>query len=160
MKRWIPQPMLSIVLCVIWVMLSNEVAVGPVLVGAVLGLMLPHVTRAFWPGVRIQKPWTVVRYLAVFLWDVIVANLQVAVLVLGPKNRLKPAFIEYPLQLTHIWAIIVLGCTISLTPGTVTVDVDMTRRRLLIHCLNVPDPSDVVERIRKRYENPLMEIFP
>ncbi|MGQ9668738.1 MAG: Na+/H+ antiporter subunit E [Desulfosoma sp.] len=160
MKRWVPHPILSIVLCVVWVLLSNEVAVGSVLVGAVLGLILPHVTRALWPGVRIQKPRSIVRYLAVFLFDVIVANLQVAVLVLGPENRRKPAFIEYPLQLTDEWAIIVLGCTISVTPGTVTVDVDMTRRRLLIHCVNVPDPSDVVERIRKRYDNPLMEIFP
>ncbi|WP_448383691.1 Na+/H+ antiporter subunit E [Desulfosoma sp.] len=159
MRRWVPQPLLTLVLCATWVLLSNELAVGPVVVGAVLGLVLPHVTRAFWPGVRLRRPMTIARYVAAFLWDLVVANLHVAVLVLGPKKRLKPAFIEYPLHLTHEWAVIVLACTISLTPGTVSVDVDTARRRLLIHCLNVPEPSALVQRVRERYENPLKEIF-
>ncbi len=160
MRRWVPQPLLSLALCAAWVLLSNDVGAAETAAGVVLGLTVPHVTRAFWPGVRVRRPLKIVRYLAVLLWDVAVANLQVAALVLGPKRRMKPAFVTFPLELTNEFAVIVLACTISLTPGTVTVDVDLARRRLLIHCLNAPDPPALVRRVRETYEMPLREIFP
>ena len=159
MKRWLPQPLMSLALCVTWLLLSNKMGVAHLMIGALLGVTIPHVTQRFWPGVRLRRPFQVARYLAGLLWDVAVANLQVAVLVLGPKRRIKPTFITYPLSITHEFAVIVLAGTISLTPGTVTVDVDLARRCLTIHCLNAPDPPALIRRVHERYERPLKEIF-
>lgn len=160
MKRLIPQPILSLVLLVTWVMLSNRVGPGEVLAGALFGLGIPRLTRAFWPGLRFVRPLLVAQYAGALLRDIAVANLEVALLVLGPKERMRPAFVRYPLELKNEFATIVLASTISLTPGTVTVDVDLEERVLVIHCLNAPDPAALVQRIRRKYETPLKEILP
>lgn len=160
MKRWVPQPVLSLALLATWVMLSNRVGLGEVLAGALFGLGIPHLTRSFWPGLRVARPLLIAQYLSALLRDIAVANIEVALLVLGPKKRLRPAFVRYPLELENEFAAIVLASTISLTPGTVTVDVELEGRTLLIHCLNAPDPDALVRRIRRTYEARLKEILP
>lgn len=160
MRRWVPQPVLSLALLATWVMLSNRVGLREVLAGALLGLGIPHLTRSFWPGLRLARPLLIAQYLGALLRDIAVANIEVALLVLGPKKRLRPAFVRYPLELENEFAAILLASTISLTPGTVTVDVDLEGRTLLIHCLNAPDPEALVCRIRRTYESRLKEILP
>jgi len=160
LKRLLPQPVLTLVLFTVWLLLANRVSAGEVLLGGLFGLLIPHLTRSFWPGVQLRRPLLLAGFLAVVLRDIVVANLQVAILVLGPKRRLHPAFLSLPLDLENELAVTVLASTISLTPGTVTADVDPDRRTLLIHCLDVGDPEALIRRIKTRYEAPLKEILP
>lgn len=160
MKRWLPQPLFSVFLWLVWQLLNNTVAPGHLLLGAILALALPLFTVRFWPDrPRLRKPFQLLRYIAVLLWDIILANLTVARLILGPTARLRPAFIRLPLELRNEFAIVVLANTISLTPGTVSSDLSSDRRTLLIHALDVEDPAQAIARIKQRYEKPLQEIF-
>ena len=93
------------------------------------------------------------------LWDIVVANLEVARLVLGPSDRLHPAFIELPLDIDEPFVATVLASIITLTPGTVSVDIDRDRRMLLVHALDVTDIPAAIDTIKRRYEAPLTEIF-
>ena len=74
-------------------------------------------------------------------------------------RRLRPGFVELPLDLTDEFAITLLASTISLTPGTVSADVSEDRRTLLIHALDVDDQDAMIRQIKQRYERPLKEIF-
>ncbi|MHB8788377.1 MAG: Na+/H+ antiporter subunit E [Desulfobulbaceae bacterium] len=160
MKRWLPQPLFSLFLWLVWLLLNNSVAPGQLLLGAILALALPLFTVRFWPDrPRLRKPLMLMRYIAVLFWDIILANLTVARLILGPTARLRPAFIRLPLELRNEFAIVVLANTISLTPGTVSSDLSPDRRTLLIHALDVEDPAQAIARIKQRYEKPLQEIF-
>jgi multicomponent K+:H+ antiporter subunit E len=160
MKRWLPQPLFSVFLWLVWLLLNNTVAPGQLLLGAILALALPLFTVRFWPDrPRLRKPLMLLRYIAVLFWDIILANLTVARLILRPTARLRPAFIRLPLELRNEFAIVVLANTISLTPGTVSSDLSPDRRTLLIHALDVEDPAQAIARIKKRYEKPLQEIF-
>lgn len=160
MKRWLPQPLFSLFLWLVWLLLNNTVAPGQLLLGAILALVLPLFTIRFWPDrPRLRKPLKLLRYIAVLLWDIILANLTVARLILGPTARLRPAFIRLPLELRNEFAIVMLANTISLTPGTVSSDLSPDRRTLLIHALDVEDPAQAIARIKQRYEKPLQEIF-
>ena len=160
MKRWLPQPLFSLFLWLVWLLLANSVAPGQLLLGAILALALPLFTVRFWPDrPRLRKPFLLLRYIAVLFWDVILANLTVARLILGPTARLRPAFIRLPLELRNEFAIVVLANAISLTPGTVSADLSPDRRTLLIHALDVEDPAQAIARIKQRYERPLREIF-
>lgn len=160
MKRWLPQPLFSLFLWLVWLLLNNTVAPGQLLLGAILALVLPLFTIRFWPDrPRLRKPLKLLRYIAVLLWDIILANLTVARLILGPTARLRPAFIRLPLELRNEFAIVMLANTISLTPGTVCSDLSPDRRTLLIHALDVEDPAQAIARIKQRYEKPLQEIF-
>lgn len=160
MKRLFPQPLFSLCLWLIWLLLNNSAAPGQALLGAMLAVAIPLFTVRFWPHrPRLHRPWQLANYLAVLLWDITVANLVVARLILGPIGRLRPAFITLPLDLCDDFAIVVLTNTISLTPGTVSADLSIDRRSLLIHVLDVEDEAQLIAHIKYRYERPLQEIF-
>jgi multicomponent K+:H+ antiporter subunit E len=159
-RRLFPHPHLSALLLVIWLLLVNSVSPGQVVLGAVLAVLVPLFTNAFWTDrPAALRLWPLLRYAVVLLADILIANIQVAMLILGPAKRLQPAFIHYPLALQSEFAITVLASTISLTPGTVTADVDADGRGLLIHALDVDDEAALIRQIHQRYELPLKEIF-
>jgi len=79
--------------------------------------------------------------------------------VLRPGGGLRPGFVWFPVALTDPFAITVLASTISLTPGTVSVDLSEDARHLLIHSIDLDDAQALVDQIKQRYEGPLQEIF-
>ena len=160
MRNWLPHPLLTPTLAVIWLLLNNTLAPGQVLFGLLLGWAIPRFTLAFWPErVRIRAPRRLLRFAAVFLYDVLVANLVVARLILAGPRALRPAFVVVPLDLTNDLALSLLANTICLTPGTVSARLSPDRRHLLVHALDCGDPADLVATIKTRFEAPLKEIF-
>lgn len=119
------------------------------------------ITAAWWPDrpreLRLGKMF---RYVIVVIWDILIANIQVAKVVLFvPNDKLKPAWITIPLDLKQPEAITILAGTITLTPGTVSADLSETGRHLLVHVLHTDDPAAEVATIKSRYEARLKEIF-
>ena len=160
MKHWLPHPILTPTLAFIWLLLNNSFAPGQILLGLLLGCAIPRFTMSFWPErVRIRHPAALIRFLAVFLYDVLIANLAVARLILAGPRVLRPAFIVVPLDLKNELALSMLANTICLTPGTVSAKLSDDRQRLLIHALDADDPEAVVTTIKERFEKPLKEIF-
>lgn len=92
------------------------------------------------------------------LYDIVVASFQVAKLILSPRKP-RPMFVSYPLELEQPLAITILASTISLTPGTVSVDVSDDNKILLVHALDADNCDEVIDTIRTRYEKPLLEMF-
>lgn len=159
-RRILPHPLLSGVLLLSWLLLVNDFSLGHWLLGTFLGLAIPLLCRNLLLATpRIQRPGLLLRFIALVLYDIVVANLQVAKLVLGPKARLQPGFVEIPLDLTDDLAITILASVITLTPGTVSADLSDDRRMLLVHGLDVPDPQALAADIKARYEAPLKEVF-
>lgn len=160
MRTWFPLPCTSTLLLLVWLLLNNTLAPGHLLLGSVLAVLIPLLTRRLHnPQRSIRRPFKALLYLFRVLNDILVANLQVARLVLRPKLRLRPAFVRVPLDITGDFPITVLTSTISLTPGTVSADVSTDRRYLLLHVLDLDDEALLVETIKDRYEAPLREIF-
>lgn len=160
MSRLFPHPLLSAALLVVWLLLNNTVAAGHILLGALLAVAVPLAIEPFWRRERIlRRPQVLLRLVPIVLWDIVVANVTVARLVLGPLRRLEPRFIEVPLEVTHPFAISALASIVTMTPGTVSAVVSEDRRRLLVHGLHVPDEAAVIASIKVRYEAPLKELF-
>jgi multicomponent K+:H+ antiporter subunit E len=102
----------------------------------------------------------IVEYLAVVLYDIVIANVTVARIVLFMRNKdMRPAWITVPMELTSPEAITVLAGTITMTPGTLTAELAADGHSLLVHCLHAPDPDAVRDEIKDRYERRLKEIF-
>lgn len=165
MKRafhWlIPHPLLTLILTITWVLLQNEVSAGMVVFGFILGILIPWGTSIWWPDTpKSFRVLRMIRYSFVVVWDIIVANIQVAWIVLTvPANKLKPAWIVVPLRLRQPEAITMLAGTITLTPGTVSADLSDQGSCLLVHVLHTDDPDAVRDDIINRYEARLLEIF-
>lgn len=160
LNNWVPFPGLSLMLWAVWMLLVNQWSLGHLVLGGLLAWVLPLATRYFWPSVpRLKRVDSLVRFLLVVHWDIVVANITVARLILNSPRRLRPAFVELPIELDNDFAITVLASTISLTPGTVTADVSQDRRHLLLHVLDVGDQQALIDTIKHRYERPLKEMF-
>jgi multicomponent K+:H+ antiporter subunit E len=160
--RWLPHPLLSLSLTLLWILLLNDFSVGGLLLGTVLGVLIPRLTAGFWPErPKISAFGKVAEYVLVVIWDILVANFQVAGLILfRPVERLNTCWVVVPLELRSPEAITVMAGTITMTPGTVSCDLSADGRSLLVHCLDAPDPDVAVRQMKVRYEARLMEIFP
>jgi multicomponent K+:H+ antiporter subunit E len=161
LRRLFPHPLLTALLTLVWLMLQNHVSAGALAFGLLLGIVIPLVTRAYWPNrPKLRNPLMIADYFRVVLWDIVVANFTVAKIVLFmPKDKLQPAWISVPLELRTPEAITVLAGSITLTPGTLTAELSSNGHALLVHCLHAPDPDAVRDEIKHRYERRLMEIF-
>lgn len=159
-RRWLPHPVLTLSLALIWMLLVNSFAPGPLLLGLLFGWAIPLFTRHFWPEeVRIARPLVLLRFIGIVLFDIVIANLTVARLILGRPKHLRPRFVELPLDLRTDLAISLLANTISLTPGTVSAKLSEDRRCLIVHALHETDTDAMVAKIKQRYEAPLKEVF-
>ena len=160
-SRLLPHPLVSLTLVGVWLLLVNTITLNAVVFGAILGLAIPLMTRAYWPKApRVRNPRMIVEYGLVVLWDIVLANIQVARIILFmPRDQLRPAWIALPVVLRSPEAITVLAGTITMTPGTVSCDIAADGRAILIHCLHAPDPDEVRDQIKARYERRLKEIF-
>lgn len=160
MKRWLPSPLLSAVLFVVWLLLVGSLAPAQVLLAVALALIVPRFTERGQPArPRLKKPGTIARLGLVVLWDIVRSNVEVARRILGSPAKLTPGFVWVPLDLRTSHGILTLAGIITMTPGTLTVDLSDDRRFLLVHALHVDDKAALVAQIKARYEQPLREIF-
>lgn len=169
--RWLPTPFRSLFLFMVWLLLNNSVSVGHLVLATIFAILIPILSFSFRdPQPLILKPGLALKQLLIVLYDIVVANLQVALLILGPSKKLRPAFIKVPIDLTHDMPITILASCVSLTPGTVSAEVypiaeslpegeEPTQRYLLIHALDLKDEEALIKQIKQRYEAPLKEIF-
>lgn len=161
MRRLFPHPVLSLLLVLTWFLLVNKLAVGSLVMALILATLIPLATHAYWPHQpRINSLPLLAAYVALVVWDVIIANIQVAKIVLfKPRDQIKSAFITVPTTLKSPEAIALLAGTITMTPGTVTADMNADGTALLIHSLHAPDPDAIRDEIKSRYEARLIRIF-
>ncbi|MFY9238356.1 MAG: Na+/H+ antiporter subunit E [Roseovarius sp.] len=157
-----PHPVLTLILTVVWTLLQNQVSAGMVVFGLILGIIIPILTARWWPNSpRKFKVGKMISYCLLVIWDIMVANVQVAWIVLTrPNAKLRPAWVVVPLDLRQSEAITILAGTVTLTPGTVSADLSDHGRNLLVHALDTDDPDAVRDEIKNRYERRLKEIFP
>jgi len=161
MQRYLPHPVMVLVLTLFWMVLLNDFSVGGLVLGVILGIGITLLTSRLWPDApRIRSYPKAATYFLLVLWDIVVANVQVAGLILFRRNAdLKPGFISIPLDIRTPEAITLLAGTITMTPGTVSCDLSADGRSLLVHGLNIEDAPAAVTDIKQRYEARLKEIF-
>lgn len=160
-QRWLPHPLLTAVLTGFWILLLNSFSMGGLVVGLVLAILIPLYTTHFWPAPPHVKSWPAAAgYVLLVLWDIVVANVQVAYWILFWKNeQLQPKFFTVPLDIRIPEGIATLAGTITMTPGTVSADLSADGKALLVHGLHVPDEAATIATIKSRYEARLLEIF-
>jgi len=159
-SRWFPMPIQSAVLFIAWLLLNNSLSAGHIVLATIFAIAIPRFCLPVQsPQPKGHKPLLIIRYFLILLWDIVVANLTVARLILGRNRDLSPSFIALPLDMRAELPITILASTISLTPGTLSADVSEDRGWLYIHALDVDDKEGLIAEIKQRYEKPLKEIF-
>ena len=161
LRRLYPHPYLSLFLVLTWFLLVNHWKIGSLVMAVILATIIPLITAPYWPHrPKLNSLPALLSYVVLVVWDVILANIQVAKIVLFmPRDRIQSAWVRVPIELKSPEAIALLAGTITMTPGTVTADMSACGRVLLIHSLHAPDPDAIRDDIKSRYETRLKRIF-
>ena len=159
-RRWLPYPILSILLLLIWLLFNQSLAPGTIVAGVVFALVL---AKAFGllrpPEARVRNFPLLVRLFVRVVFDIVRSNITVARLIVRRDCRANSGFVAIPLTLTDHYGLAVLACIITSTPGTIWVSHDSGADILLIHVLDLVDEQAWIDSIKRRYEQPLLEIF-
>ncbi|HET9450585.1 MAG TPA: Na+/H+ antiporter subunit E [Aggregicoccus sp.] len=161
MTKLLPSPLLSGALFLLWLLLSQSVDAGTLLLGAVQAVLWPRLTAGLRPTpVRMRRPGAMVRLAGNVAVDVVRSNFEVARAVLTQRAEDIPSgFVRVPLEMRDPNALAVLAMIVAATPGTAWAELSLDRRMLLIHVLAIRDEAQFIESIKSRYERHLREIF-
>lgn len=162
---------LAFVLFVFWIVLSGKLDLFHVGAGALSAIAISFMTcylYAVKPPVGpvgrhpfFTMPWVrIVGYLPWLSWQILVASVQVAAIVLRPNMNIDPLMFRFQHELPHNLARAILANSITLTPGTVTIDV--RGDEFLVHALNhqsaqplqQPHPGDMKDRVSRVFARP------
>ena len=160
MSKWLPYPMISMMLLGTWLLLNQSLSVAQVLLGCALAI------SGGWILVRLDAPPLVFKRLPVILrllvevaFDMARSNVRVARLILKDTPNRTPGFVRIQLSVRSHYGLALLSCIITATPGTSWVSYEPTSNVLMIHVLDLVDDDDWGEIIKGRYEALLKEIF-
>jgi multicomponent K+:H+ antiporter subunit E len=134
--------------------ITNAASLALLLLGALLAVAVPLLTPPFWPDPpRLVRPWRGTAFPGPSSRSTSSPPTGASPARSSARlHRLSPAFVEVPLDLRDPFIATLLGSVVSLTPGTVSIDVDQQRWVLLVHALDAPDPQALVREIKERYE--------
>ncbi|MBM4460869.1 MAG: Na+/H+ antiporter subunit E [Chloroflexi bacterium] len=153
--------LLNVLLALAWVALTGQFTPTNLAFGFVLGYVM------LWVAKRTEKRqgyfgkvWQVVSFAAFFLWEMIKANLQVTYYILAPHRKMRPGVIAVPLDVRTDIEITLLANLITLTPGTLSLDVSADRRVMYIHSMTLGDETDKFRRqIKEGFERRVLEVL-
>jgi multicomponent Na+:H+ antiporter subunit E len=150
----------NVFLAAVWAFAIGEVTPANLLIGFVLSYAILWLGRdVLHSGKYVAWIPRFVEFLLYFLWELLLANLRVAYDVLTPTFYMRPGIIAVPLDARTDEEIMLLACVISLTPGTLSLDVSEDRQHLFVHAMYIRDPDVEKKRIKQGFERRLLELM-
>lgn len=151
-----------IVLSLIWAAITGSFTLLNLLLGAAVGIVaLWFVRNRLAAPVHLLRARRIISLALLFFYELILSAVRVAWLVITPnmKSQLKPGIIAFPLTAKSDAEITLLANLITLTPGTLSLDVSEDRRFLYVHALSVSDKSELIKGIAEGFETKIIEVF-
>ncbi|MCT7662791.1 Na+/H+ antiporter subunit E [Shinella kummerowiae] len=148
------------VFTVVWLAVSGSFTIPNLLLGAVAGaLSLALIRGHIQPDGRRIRPLKVLSLLMLFFKELALSAWKVAMLVASPRMVLRPGIFAFPLTVDRDFEITLLANLITLTPGTLSVDVSEDRKVLYVHAIDCSDPVGARRDIANGFEKKILEAF-
>jgi multicomponent Na+:H+ antiporter subunit E len=153
--------MWNVMLAGAWTFATGLFTVANLLVGLVLGyFILFFAQRALGPSAYLQKVPQVLRFSLFYLWQLLLANLRVAYDVMTPRHYMRPGVIAIPLDAETDAEITLLANLITLTPGTLSLDLSADRRTLYVHAMYIDtDVAEARREIKQGLERRVLQVL-
>jgi multicomponent Na+:H+ antiporter subunit E len=153
-------PIGIILLTVVWLALTGSLTIPNALLGLGLSLLASSFAREQRRRSEIAiRPLRVIGLAALFVWELVLSGYRVARLVLTPRMQLQPGIFAYRLKVDRNFEITLLANMITLTPGTLSVDVSADRKTLYVHAIDCSDPDRTRRDIADGFERKILEAF-
>ncbi len=152
--------LLNILLAIAWVALTGEFTAGNFLIGFVIVYALLALTRPTDAArnytARVHR---LLGFSLFFLKELVMSSLWVTVQVLSPTFKMEPAVVAVPLDIRNEAGITLLGNLITLTPGTLTLEVAEDRSQIFVHAMHVDDVEAFRQDIKQGFERRIIEVM-
>ncbi|WP_100332137.1 Na+/H+ antiporter subunit E [Bacillus xiapuensis] len=153
------QILLNFFLAFLWMFLKVSFTSSTFIIGYLLGLILIYGMRRFFSTEFYMKRVLAVIYLILlFFKELLMANIDVLKVILKPKLDIQPGIFALPTELESDWEITLLANLITLTPGTLVVDISDDHKTLYIHAIDLPDVHEAIDGIKNSFEKAIMEV--
>ncbi len=153
------QILLNFVLAFVWMFLTVSYTQSSFIIGYLLGLGILFIMRRFFPSrFYVERLWAIIVLFFIFIRELILSNIQVLIAVLRPRMNIKPAIFALETELQDDWEITLLSSLITLTPGTVVINISDDQKTLYIHALHVDDVDEAVQSIKDSFEKAIVEV--
>lgn len=153
------QILLNVFIAFLWMFLTVTFNASTFIVGFLLGALMLWITKGFFPGrFYMNRVWAVIKLILLFFKELILANIHVLVLIVQPKMPIKPAIFALPTVLEKDWEITLLSNLITLTPGTLVIDVSDDSKTLYIHALDYGNADEAIDSIKNTFEKAIQEV--
>ncbi len=149
--------LVNIVLALIWSTVTNSFSASNLIFGFVLGFLSLWLVRERFNQRNFFRPARVLRLAGLFVLELVLSGYRVARDTLSPRMNFRPAIVAFPLEVESEVGIMLLANLITLTPGTLSVDVSTDRSTLYIHAMDVDDPDALRADIRNGFERRIRE---
>lgn len=147
----------NIVLALIWGLVTNSFSPSNLIFGFVLAFACLWLVRERFDQHNFYRPFRILRLIALFVYELALSGFRVARDTLSPRMTFRPAIVAFPLELESPVGIMLLANLITLTPGTLSVDVSTDRSTLYIHAMDVDDADALRADIRNGFERRIRE---
>ncbi|QKP73245.1 Na+/H+ antiporter subunit E [Bacillus amyloliquefaciens] len=153
------QLLLNVLLAVCWMLLTNSLSAAGFMTGFIAGLAALFFFRRFFSRpFYIWKIWSVIKLALIFIKELYLANVSVLKTVISPKLNIRPGIFAFKTELTEDWEITLLSLLITLTPGTLVMDISDDRSILYIHAMDIEDAEKAIHDIRVSFEKAIQEV--
>lgn len=150
----------NIFLAFAWAALTGRFTWGNLAIGFALGMLVMWFAQQAVGAPRyLFKLRQVIGLAAFFLWELLKANLRVAFDVVTPHHYMRPAVVAVPLDAQTDLEITLLAVLLTLTPGSLSIDVSSDRRTLYVHDMYTRNPDQMRHRVKLGFERRVLEVL-
>lgn len=139
--------------------LKNEYSGNTFTIGYILGLLILIVFRHFFnERFYLLRVYAVMKLVLLFFRELLLSNIAVLKVILKPRLTITPGIFALETKLTKDWEITTLANLITLTPGTLVVNVSADNKTLYIHAMDLADKQEAIDNIKNTFEKAIMEV--
>ncbi|MCG7376632.1 Na+/H+ antiporter subunit E [Paenibacillus sp. ACRSA] len=153
------QIILNLIIAFVWMFLNNAWNGVGFITGYLLGLLLIGGMRRFFPQrLYIVRVWAIIKLLILLFKELVRASIEVIRQIIKPKLDIRPGIFTYRTELSSDWEVTLLCLLISLTPGSLPLEISGNQRKLFIHALDIKDEQKLRDDIKNTFEKAIMEV--
>lgn len=153
------QILLNIFLALLWMFIKVSTDTATFISGYFFGLVILFGFRRFFESrFYLFRIFAVIRLIYIFTIELLLSNIAVLKVILKPKLDIRPGIFAYPTVLEKDWEITILANLITLTPGTLVIDVSPDNKILYVHAMDIDDAAESIKSIKDTFEKAIMEV--
>jgi multicomponent Na+:H+ antiporter subunit E len=154
-------PLTNIILTLVWAGLLGEISLSTLGTGFVLSYGILYLLSRGQPGHshyfgRVPRA---IGFALYYLYELVKSNVIVAYDIITPTHHMKPGVVAIPLEAKTDFEITLLANLISMTPGTLSLDISHDRKVLFVHAMYIDDPEAIRREITEKFERRVLEIL-